>query len=94
MTDKRTRSLNRFCVSRRDLLVVASVGTGAVIGASLFSTPAEAANKVSQKSVSYQPTPKGTQRCDNCVFWQPPASCKLVQDPIAASGWCSLYKKK
>ena len=82
-----------MAVSRRDFLVAASIGTGAVIGASLLSTSAEAANKVSQKSVSYQPTPKGSQRCDNCVFWQPPGSCKLVQDPIAPSGWCTLYKR-
>lgn len=81
-------------MSRRRFLVVASVGTGAAIGASLLGAPAEAASKVSQKSVSYQTTPKGNQRCDNCVFWQPPASCKLVQDPIDASGWCTLYKKK
>jgi hypothetical protein len=44
--------------------------------------------------VKYQPTPKGDQRCDNCVFWQPPASCKIVDGTIAPSGWCTLYKKK
>lgn len=81
-------------VSRRDFLFVAAAGSGAVIGASLTTMPAHAANKIAQKAVSYQPTPKGAQRCDNCLLWQPPASCKLVQDPIAASGWCTLYKKK
>jgi len=81
-------------VSRRDFLFVAAAGSGAMIGAGVISTPARASNKVPQKAVSYQPTPKGAQRCDNCLFWQPPASCKLVQDPIAPSGWCTLYKKK
>lgn len=81
-------------ISRRDLLVAASIGGGAIIGASFVSTPAKAANKVPQKAVSYQPTPKGNLRCDNCAFWQPPGSCKLVEDPIAPSGWCTLYKKK
>lgn len=85
--------LGRPHISRRDLLFAAAAG-GVMIGASSASTSARAANKIPQKAVSYQPTPKGNQRCDNCVFWQPPASCKLVQDPIAASGWCTLYKKK
>jgi hypothetical protein len=81
-------------VSRRDFLFVAAVGSGAVIGASLVSTPALAANKIPQKAVSYQTAPKGNQRCDNCALWQSPASCKLVDGAISASGWCTLYKKK
>ena len=74
--------------------MIAAVGGGTLVGASLTSTPAFASNKIPQKAVSYQPTPKGDQRCDNCALWQPPGSCKLVQDPIGASGWCTLYKKK
>lgn len=81
-------------VSRRDFLFVAAVGSGAVIGASLVSTPAIAANKIPQKAVSYQTTPKGAQRCDNCALWQSPSSCKLVDGDISPSGWCTLYKKK
>jgi len=81
-------------VSRRDFLFVAAVGSGAVIGASLVSTPALAANKIPQKAVSYQSTPKNGQRCDNCALWQSPSSCKLVDGSISASGWCTLYKKK
>ena len=80
-------------ISRRDLLRVVA-GGGVMISAGIVSTPALAANKIPHKTVRYQPTPKGRQRCDNCLFWQPPGSCKLVQDPIAASGWCTLYKKK
>jgi anaerobic selenocysteine-containing dehydrogenase len=81
-------------VSRRSFLRAAAIGGAATIATNLVSTPATAASKVSQKSVKYQPTPKGDQRCDNCVFWQPPASCKIVDGTIAPSGWCTLYKKK
>lgn len=80
-------------VSRRDFLYIATAGGGA-LGMSLIGSPAAAANKMPQKAVNYQSTPKGKQRCDNCSLWQPPSSCKLVQDPIAASGWCVLYKPK
>ena len=87
-------SFPRARVSRRDFLFVATVGSGAAIGASLIGAPAYAANKIPQKAVSYQTTPKGKLRCDNCALWQAPSSCKLVDGTIAASGWCSLYKAK
>jgi anaerobic selenocysteine-containing dehydrogenase len=82
-------------VSRRDFLFAAAVGSGAVLGASFAgSVPAYASNKIPQKAVSYQPSPKGNQRCDGCALWQGSSSCKLVDGTIAPSGWCSLFKKK
>jgi hypothetical protein len=87
-------SLNAHRFSRRDFLFVAAAGGGAVLGAGLIAAPASAATKMSQKAVSYQGTPKGKSRCDNCALWQAPDACKLVESPIAASGWCVLYKAK
>ena len=81
-------------VSRRDFLFAASVGGGALLGASLIASPAAASNKMSPKAMSYRPTPNGNQRCDNCANWQPPGSCKLVEGPITPSGWCILYNPK
>jgi|GEM_PF-296118 hypothetical protein len=80
---------HRASVSRRVLVFGAALAAGA--GAGLAPAPAVAQTKVSQKLVSYQATPKGAARCDNCLQWQAPSSCKLVQGAIAASGWCSLY---
>ncbi len=88
------KSLGTNQVSRRGFLQAAAVGGAAVVGAGLISTPAAAANKIPQKAVSYQSSPKGGQRCDNCAFWQAPSSCKLVDGNIDAAGWCTLYKKK
>jgi anaerobic selenocysteine-containing dehydrogenase len=81
-------------VTRRDFLFAAAAGGGAVMAAGLVSSPARASGKIAQKAVSYQPTSKNDQRCDNCTLWQPPNSCKLVDGTIAPSGWCVLYKKK
>jgi len=92
MSDDRVERTPR--VSRRDFLFAAAAGSGAVVAASLLSTPAYASNKMPQKAVNYQSQPKGEQRCDNCALWEPPSSCKLVDGTIAASGWCVLYKKK
>lgn len=81
-------------VSRRDFLFSVTVGSGALLGANLITAPAAAATKMPQKAVKYQATPKGKARCDNCALWQAPDSCKLVDGPIAPSGWCVLYKVK
>jgi anaerobic selenocysteine-containing dehydrogenase len=81
-------------VSRRHFLQAAALGGAAAIASTMVGSPAAAANKVPQKAVSYQPNPKGNQRCDNCAFWQNPAACKLVDGNIAAAGWCTLYKKQ
>ena len=78
--------------SRRSFLKAAAVG-GAAVGTAFAASPASAA-KVPQKAVSYQTTPKGNQRCDNCALWQAPSSCKLVDGTIDPAGWCTLYKKK
>ena len=91
MSEKSSISAQR--VSRRDFLFVAA-GGGAMLGASLIAAPASAATKMPQKAVSYQATPKGKARCDNCSLWQSPDACKLVDGSIAASGWCVLYKAK
>jgi anaerobic selenocysteine-containing dehydrogenase len=80
--------------SRRNFLKAAAIAGGAALTPTLATTPARAANKVPQKAVSYQATPKGPQRCDNCAFWQTPDACKLVDGKIDAAGWCTLYRKK
>ena len=72
---------------------VATYGVGAAIingvGVSLA-----AATKVSQKSVSYQTSPKDAQHCDGCNNFQAPNACKMVEGEISPQGWCSLFAKK
>jgi hypothetical protein len=85
-------------VSRRQVLTIAAgaagasvTGAAAVIGA---STTAQAAAKASQKTVKYQDTPKGEQRCENCMQFEAPSTCKTVDGTVAAQGWCMVYAKK
>jgi anaerobic selenocysteine-containing dehydrogenase len=86
-------------VSRRQVLTIAAgaagasvTGAAAVIGAS--TTAAQAAAKASQKTVKYQDTPKGEQRCENCMQFEAPSTCKTVDGTVAAQGWCMVYAKK
>ena len=87
-------SMNIVQVSRRDFLFAAGVGGGAAAAVALGAYPALASNKMSQKAMSYRPTPNGNQRCDNCGNFQAPSSCKLVDGVIVPNGWCVLYRLK
>ena len=88
MTDRKRQSE----VSRRSVLqVVACVGAAPIF---LSSTRSAFAAKMSQASVGYQNSPKGSQSCGNCALFIPPASCKSVEDPISADGWCKIWTKK
>lgn len=80
-------------ISRRDFMVAASIGGGALTVAGLVASPAAAA-KMSPKAMSYRASPNGNQRCSNCANFELPASCKVVDGPISPSGWCILYRSK
>jgi hypothetical protein len=79
-------------ISRRCLLSTMAGVTGAT--AMLGTTMTANAAKLSQRAAQYRNSPKDNQRCDNCALWQPPASCKSVEGPIAAQGWCNLWVAK
>ena len=78
------------------MLTIAAGAAGTSIGAAtIVSTPTQAqAAKVSQKAVKYQDTPKGEQHCDNCLHFEAPSSCKIVDGTVAPQGWCMVYAKK
>jgi hypothetical protein len=55
--------------------------------------PAASAAKMSQSSVGYRDSPNGNQSCANCKLFVAPSSCKSVEDPISANGWCKIWVK-
>ena len=90
MTDSRNACER---ISRR----VVVTGTALVLGAAAAATvvpQAEAQEKMSQADAKYQGTPKGDQRCDGCMLFEPPKACKVVEGEISPSGWCQLFVKK
>ena len=83
--------------SRRSILrnLAFTAGGTAMLGTVISGNRvAEAQTKVAQTVVGYQDTPHGAQRCDNCLQFEPPSSCKVVAGKIAAAGWCKVYVKK
>jgi hypothetical protein len=79
--------------SRRVVVTGAALALGAAAAATVVP-PAEAQEKMSQADAKYQGTPKGDQRCDGCMLFQPPNACKVVEGEISPSGWCQLFVKK
>ncbi len=76
----------------RSIVIAASIFTG-------LTTPTRAeqlseAQKVTHADANYQPMPKGQQRCEICLQFEPPDHCKIVQSPISARGWCQYFAAK
>ncbi len=73
--------------------IVLQAGIALVVSGGLVEA-ASAQTKIAQKLVQYQDHPKGKQQCDLCMNWEPPASCKIVDGTIAATGWCVSFAPK
>ncbi|MET0874804.1 MAG: high-potential iron-sulfur protein [Pseudolabrys sp.] len=79
---------------RRSLLKSVPVIAGAIISTSAMAESLVAQTKLTHEASKYQDTPKDGQQCSGCVQFVAPASCKVVEDPVAASGWCQLFVAK
>jgi hypothetical protein len=78
--------------SRRSLLqAAAALGVAAPILA--LSAESAMAAKMSQASVAYENSPKGTKSCGNCKLFVSPSTCKTVDGTVAANGWCKIWVK-
>lgn len=83
--------------SRRFMLLdlAAIAGGAAILGITVSRRRlAVARAKMMPEVVGYQDKPKDAERCDNCLQFEGPASCKIVEGNIAASGWCKVYVQK
>ncbi len=79
--------------TRRAVLLRGVAGAAAVAAMITVNVNEAKAAKLPQKSVNYQPTPKGAAKCSNCSLFEPPKSCKSVAGVISPNGWCSIYRK-
>ena len=73
-------------------LVVAGAAGALVAGAARRA--AAASVKLPPGDADYQASPKGNAKCELCVNWQAPNTCKLVSGSISPTGWCSLFARK
>lgn len=87
-------------LSRRRFLHRSAAVAGGIslAGAIAARSPAAdikvAQTKVAKTLVAYQDSPKGSQECDNCQYFQPPGACQVVAGTISPKGWCKMWAKK
>jgi hypothetical protein len=83
--------IDRWPISRRVMLgALALAAVDAVPGAAAAQAVPES-DKIKQAEAQYQYHPKGQQRCEICLQFDPPTRCKIVQGPISAQGWCQYF---
>jgi hypothetical protein len=81
-------------VCRRSLLKSVPMIAGAIISTNAVAQKLFAQAKLTHEVAKYQDHPNNGQQCSGCVQFVAPASCKVVEDPLAASGWCQLFMAK
>jgi hypothetical protein len=86
-------------ISRRALLAKAQLLAGLLMASGVPELAAadeeiKEADKITQADAKYQSSPKGQQRCEICLQFLPPGSCKIVQGPINPKGWCQFFAAK
>jgi hypothetical protein len=81
-------------ICRRSILKSVPIIAGAVVSTGVFAQTLFAQTKLTHDAAKYQDSPKNGQQCSGCVQFVAPHSCKVVEDPVAASGWCQLFQAK
>lgn len=92
---KTTREVCLQELSRRDVFKVAAgaVGVAAMVGLAVGEAFAD--NKMAKTAAQYQASPHNGQSCGKCTNYVAASStCKVVDGPVSANGWCSLYAQK
>ena len=87
---------SRRAVLRGSVALVAAAGSAATAAEDGAATMkfAQAAQKVAQKDVQYQETPKDGNKCSLCTNFQPPNACAIVAGTISPNGWCVAFAPK
>jgi hypothetical protein len=81
-------------ISRRAIIdgAVCALGLAASGGAvARAEEQIKEADKVTQADARYQNHPNGLQRCEICLQFQPPYSCKIVHGPVVRTGYCQFF---
>ncbi|HYM03455.1 MAG TPA: hypothetical protein VET85_10950 [Stellaceae bacterium] len=83
--------LSRRGLLRRSAVTLCVAAMGGVARRAAADEEIKEADKVTQKEALYQNHPKGQQRCEICLQFNPPNHCKIVQGPIVKTGWCQYF---
>jgi hypothetical protein len=91
-----TEPFSRRMLLRSGVALMAAAGAATASAAESIAPRkfAQAAQKVAQKDVQYQDSPKDGNKCSLCVNFQPPHACAVVDGTISPDGWCVAFAPK
>ncbi len=81
-------------LSRRSMLRGAVLLAGGSLAAGVIVVKPAFAQKASKGDAKYQDSPKDGQKCSDCVYFQAPDKCGVVDGAISPNGWCAMFNKK
>ncbi|MCX2780881.1 high-potential iron-sulfur protein [Microbulbifer thermotolerans] len=81
-------------ISRRQFLKLSGCSLALLPAALIATDRAVAQTKAKKEVVQYQDTPKNGQKCVDCILFEAPEACKVVEGKISPDGWCSLFAPK
>ena len=90
MMDKRSKPQARREFLQRTGLQVA----GLAALAPMAVATARAQDKLAPEMVMYQTQPKEGHQCSQCLHFQPPNACAIVNGEIKPEGWCAVWAAK
>lgn len=81
--------------SRRGALRTAAMLAGALLTSTVVpNRTAHAQQKASKAVMKYQDHANGDKQCGNCLHFEPPSSCKIVEGTVSSQGYCIAWTKK
>jgi len=89
MEQSKMKQLKSKAMSRR-----AAVKIGLAALAAGVAGRAASQQKIAQNLVQYQDTPKNGQKCADCMQFEAPDKCKVVDGKISPNGWCAAFVAK
>ena len=78
----------------RRIVLRAGLGLAAAGAAGMGLARPARAQKIAKEALMYQDSPKDGHECDQCVQWEPPNACKIVDGVISPKGWCGAFAPK
>ena len=84
----------RAKISRRSMLRSALLLAGGTLAAGVIQVKPAHAQKMTKEATKYQDSPKDGHKCKDCVYFQAPSGCAMVEGKVSPDGWCNLFNKK
>ena len=81
-------------LSRRSMLRGVVLLAGGSLAAGVIVVKPAFAQKAAKDAVKYQDSPKDGQKCSDCVYFQAPDKCGVVEGAIGPNAWCVMFNKK